>query len=143
MTLFGGDPGVVGRSIVLNGEARTIVGVMPPGFEWNVADLWIPGALSRADDPGLARCRTIRPRLAPSAARIVISRSRAVARASSMFATLQQANHEQQAHRRRSRPRGISLKKLSSFCGDSSITIVYRLSKSFVLIAYKLLQYHL
>ena len=33
----------------------------------------------------------IRPRLAPSAARTVSSRSRAVARASSMLATLQQA----------------------------------------------------
>ena len=36
-------------------------------------------------------CRTMRPRLAPIAARIAISRSRMVARASSMLATLQQA----------------------------------------------------
>jgi hypothetical protein len=38
-----------------------------------------------------SNCRTMRPRLAPMAARIVISRSRIVARASSILATLQQA----------------------------------------------------
>ena len=55
IALFGGDPTVVGRSIVLNGESRTIVGIMPPRFEWNVADLWLPSALSRSDDPSLSR----------------------------------------------------------------------------------------
>lgn len=55
MTLFGGDPTVVGRSIVLNGQPRTIIGIMPPRFEWHVADLWIPGALSRTDPPGEQR----------------------------------------------------------------------------------------
>ena len=49
--LFGSDPGVVGRTLVLNGEAWTVIGVMPPRFEWNVADLWLPSALSRSDDP--------------------------------------------------------------------------------------------
>jgi putative ABC transport system permease protein len=29
---FGADPGIVGRSIILNGEAHTVVGVMPPEF---------------------------------------------------------------------------------------------------------------
>jgi putative ABC transport system permease protein len=55
IALFGGDPNVVGRSIVLNGESRTIVGIMPPRFEWNVADLWLPSALRRSDDPSLSR----------------------------------------------------------------------------------------
>jgi putative ABC transport system permease protein len=49
MTLFGADPAIVGQSITLNGEPRTIVGVMPPRFEWHVADLWIPRTLNRAD----------------------------------------------------------------------------------------------
>jgi len=47
---FGGDPGVVGRSIALNGEPYTVVGVMPGGFEfppfWATgAQMWAPLAL--------------------------------------------------------------------------------------------------
>ena len=51
MTHFGGDAGVLGRTMTLNGEARTVIGVMPPRFEWNVADLWLPARMNRADDP--------------------------------------------------------------------------------------------
>ncbi len=41
--LFGGDPGVVGRALFLRGEAATIVGVMPEGFQTgDPADLWTP-----------------------------------------------------------------------------------------------------
>jgi putative ABC transport system permease protein len=55
--LFNGDPAVIGRTLVLNGEARTVIGVMPPRFEWNIADLWIPSALNRSDDPQSVRGR--------------------------------------------------------------------------------------
>jgi putative ABC transport system permease protein len=51
MTHFGGDPGVLGRTMNINGEPRTVIGVMPPRFEWNIADLWLPAAMSRTDDP--------------------------------------------------------------------------------------------
>ncbi len=47
MAMFGGDPSMVGRTITLNGEPRTIVGIMPPRFEWHVGDFWIPSPLSR------------------------------------------------------------------------------------------------
>jgi putative ABC transport system permease protein len=46
---FNLDPKVLGRTFVLNGKARTLVGVMPPRFTWFGADLWIPAALDRSD----------------------------------------------------------------------------------------------
>lgn len=52
-TRFGSDPGMVGRTIVLNGTARTVLAVMPPSFEWPAITatpgnfdgpaLWVPG----------------------------------------------------------------------------------------------------
>jgi putative ABC transport system permease protein len=40
---FGANPSVIGRSIQLNGEAYTVIGVMPPKpFDQLVADLWVP-----------------------------------------------------------------------------------------------------
>ncbi len=40
--VFGGDRGVVGRAIRLNGESYTVVGVAPPDFHLpRVADLWV------------------------------------------------------------------------------------------------------
>ncbi len=65
MTLFGGDDALVGRSILLNGEPRTIIGVMPPRFEWHVADLWIPGQLSRTDPAADRTVRWFQARLKP------------------------------------------------------------------------------
>ncbi len=53
--LFAADPAVVGRTLMLNGQPRTVIGVMPPRFEWNIADLWVPAAMNRADDPQSAR----------------------------------------------------------------------------------------
>ncbi len=48
---FGGDPALVGRSITLNGESSTIVGIMPPGFQFGSefgqpAELWSPIAFT-------------------------------------------------------------------------------------------------
>jgi putative ABC transport system permease protein len=41
---FGGDPQVIGRTIELDKEAFTIVGVLPPGFrgQSGTADVWLP-----------------------------------------------------------------------------------------------------
>ncbi len=49
MRRFGGDPGIVGRTIVVNGAARTVVGVMPARFHLPLdfsderpSEIWIP-----------------------------------------------------------------------------------------------------
>jgi predicted permease len=61
---FGADPGVVGRSVLLNGHGFTVVGVAPPGFTGleleEPASLWVPLsaqplALPRSYDPLTAR----------------------------------------------------------------------------------------
>ncbi|HEX9761126.1 MAG TPA: ABC transporter permease, partial [Candidatus Acidoferrales bacterium] len=40
--LFAGDPGVLNRAMLLNGESYTVVGVLPPEFRMYQADLWTP-----------------------------------------------------------------------------------------------------
>src|SRR6185436_20199724 len=41
---YGGDPSIVGRQILLNGLARTVVGVMPASFRFprEETSLWTP-----------------------------------------------------------------------------------------------------
>ena len=52
---FGGDPAIIGRALNLNGEAYTVVGVMPrsfvelPGFGNWKDQLWVPIAFSSED----------------------------------------------------------------------------------------------
>ncbi len=47
---FGGDPGLVGRTLDLDGTATTVVGVMPPGFELpSGRDVWTPKTISEAE----------------------------------------------------------------------------------------------
>ena len=40
---FSGDPGIVGRTVRLGSERRTVAGVMPEGFSFPAAhEIWIP-----------------------------------------------------------------------------------------------------
>ncbi len=41
-TEFSGDPAILGRTFVLNDKPRTLVGIMPPRFNWNGAKVWFP-----------------------------------------------------------------------------------------------------
>jgi putative ABC transport system permease protein len=47
---FNGDPGVVGRSIRVNGESYDVIGIMPPDFDevGDAAEAWIPAAFTPA-----------------------------------------------------------------------------------------------
>jgi predicted permease len=62
---FNGDPGVVGRTFVLNGVPTTAIGVMPPRFTKLAADLWRPVALNRADPQINRRYFVFQARLKP------------------------------------------------------------------------------
>jgi putative ABC transport system permease protein len=46
---FNSDPKVVGTSVVLNGEQRTIIGVMPFRFRFGDLDMWLPQTFSSND----------------------------------------------------------------------------------------------
>ena len=57
---FGGDAGIVNKTISLNGKPYTILGVMPAGFEFpNKVDLWLPVGPSSPSPAG--RSETIIP----------------------------------------------------------------------------------
>ena len=69
---FGADPGIVGGTVNLSGSPFTVIGVMPPSFEYPYADaeMWAP--LSLIPDDGVPRRRFVRwlsvvARLAPGA----------------------------------------------------------------------------
>lgn len=76
---FGADPGVIGRPIRLNGEPRTVVGVLPPGFDFSSVfspgtrvDVLLPFVVAR--DNGfqgntLAMIGRLKPDVSPAAAR--------------------------------------------------------------------------
>jgi len=51
---FGEDLSILNKSFVLNGTARTLIGIMPPRFGWYDADLYIPEKLTRSAGVGPA-----------------------------------------------------------------------------------------
>jgi putative ABC transport system permease protein len=49
MRRFGADPRVVGTAVTVDGQPRTVTGVMPPGFTYpGRTEAWVPLALSEA-----------------------------------------------------------------------------------------------
>lgn len=49
---FGGDPAAVGRTATLDGQGFTIIGVMPPDFDFAGAEIWLPLAPDPNGDRG-------------------------------------------------------------------------------------------
>jgi putative ABC transport system permease protein len=50
---FGGDPGVLGRTITLNQQSYTVVGILPARFQYPEGfQIWTPLALSKTDAGG-------------------------------------------------------------------------------------------
>ena len=49
---FGGDPSIVNQMVQLNGESYTVVGVMPPGFQFTgTRELWVPFVIDPQKEP--------------------------------------------------------------------------------------------
>lgn len=73
---FGGDPGVIGRTVRVNGMASTIIGVMPEGFVFPDNDqLWVPHrqdptALQRGDGVTMNVIGKLRPDVPLEKARV-------------------------------------------------------------------------
>jgi putative ABC transport system permease protein len=59
MEWFDGDPNVIGRSYSIAGQSRTVIGVMPPDFDFPRDDitLWIPNPIVQAASSGQAQIR--------------------------------------------------------------------------------------
>jgi hypothetical protein len=74
---FGGDPGIVGRSLRLNGEPYTVIGVLPPAFlpwdgiEYVVPIVFRPEALEQRD----AHWLRVIGRLKPGSIRLARTRT--------------------------------------------------------------------
>lgn len=64
---FDGDPDVLGRTLEINGEPHTIIGVMPEEFVFPLptTEIWLPWELDEADRPRDARFLQVVGRLAP------------------------------------------------------------------------------
>ena len=73
---FGGDPGIVGKSVTINSHVLTIVGVAPQNFEWFIKDgsltggkpqMWTPFAMPKAfaERKNVGRFLTVVARLKP------------------------------------------------------------------------------
>ena len=71
---FGGDPGIVGRSLRLNGEPYTVIGVLPPAFlpwegiEYVVPIVFRPEALEQRDSHWLRVIGRLKPGVDPARA---------------------------------------------------------------------------
>ena len=65
---YAADESIVGRELVVNGAAHTVIGIMPPRFQFpQIAQLWVP--VVPLEHAGSRRDRRLIPvgRLAPEA----------------------------------------------------------------------------
>ena len=52
---FGGESSVIGRTLRLDNQVYTIIGVMPPRFKFGWADVWVPIGLFAKESPNTVR----------------------------------------------------------------------------------------
>ena len=65
---YAADPSIIGRTITVNGNPHTVIGVMPPRFQFpELAQLWVPQAPIEHTSPRSARNLEVLARLKPGA----------------------------------------------------------------------------
>lgn len=63
---FGARPDAIGATLVLDGEAHDVIGIMPPDFNFpEIAEVWVPLALNAAHAPRDSRVLRVIARLGP------------------------------------------------------------------------------
>jgi putative ABC transport system permease protein len=62
---FNLDRAILGRTFVLNGTPRTLVGIMPPRFDKLDGELWLPALLNRSDPDAKNRWYFLQAHLKP------------------------------------------------------------------------------
>lgn len=76
---FGGEPGVIGQTLTMNGRSTTIIGVMPPEFQFprTAIELWMPltpaiesDLPQRGNHPGLYVVGRLKPAVSLDRARL-------------------------------------------------------------------------
>jgi putative ABC transport system permease protein len=65
---FGSDPGIVGKQVQISSRPITVIGVMPPGFEFpEQTQIWVTSAVSLSEEPRDNRAWSAIARLNPNA----------------------------------------------------------------------------
>jgi putative ABC transport system permease protein len=77
---FGGDPQVIGQALILGGQSRTVIGIMPHGFRSpGEYDLWLPLAFNVTQGSNISRVPIVsviarlKPDVTPESARADLS----------------------------------------------------------------------
>ncbi len=97
---FGGDPGIIGQSLTLNGDSYTVIGVLPASFQFALrsADLWRPyqpteAQLTRRFMHGTNVIGRLKPGVSASAGAVGVKRHRKAASSRNITShTLEQAS---------------------------------------------------
>src|SRR5438477_1938723 len=87
---FGSDPAIVGKQVQMSSYPLTIIGVMPPGFEYpEQTQVWVPTAVNPRDEPRDNRVWSAIARLNPG-----VDLKQAQIRLSAVNARLDKQFHE-------------------------------------------------
>jgi putative ABC transport system permease protein len=84
---LGADPAVVGRTIRLDDEPFTVIGVMPESFRWRNSELWVPLRLTASQQANGSNYLRMIGRLAPG-----VDAARATSQLDAVWAPIREAN---------------------------------------------------